>query len=67
MEAVEGSARTSGRTTLRLVASDNALPFYDVLGYTRLRGQRWEVEPGVVLPCTLMEKQTSDTRASHSA
>jgi GNAT superfamily N-acetyltransferase len=56
MAKVEDSAAGAGRRTLRLIASANARLFYEVLGYTALAPHQWEIEPGLALPCVLMEK-----------
>ncbi len=47
---------------LRLVASENARPFYEAAGYEAVEARLWEIEPGLVLPCTLMEKRALTVR-----
>jgi GNAT superfamily N-acetyltransferase len=56
MAKVEDNAVAAGRRILRLTASGNARLFYEELGYTALTPHQWEIEPGLVLPCVLMEK-----------
>jgi hypothetical protein len=46
--------------TLRLTASVNARRFYEVPGYTTLVPHEWEIYPGLVLPCMVMEKTVSE-------
>jgi putative acetyltransferase len=56
MATVEENAAAAGRMTFRLNASVNARLFYEARGHTPLSPHEWEVDPGVVLPCVLMEK-----------
>lgn len=56
MARVEDSAAAAGRMTFRLIASVNGRPFYETLGYAALAPHEWEIRPGLVLPCVLMEK-----------
>ncbi|MDP1838421.1 MAG: GNAT family N-acetyltransferase [Reyranella sp.] len=56
MAKVEDSASAAGRKDLRLIASVNARLFYEALRYTVSASHQWEIEPGLVLPCLLMEK-----------
>ncbi len=56
MAAVEENAAIAGRSVLRLVSSGNARPFYEAIGYKAVAARLWAIEPGLLLPCTLMEK-----------
>ena len=62
MAKVEESAGTADRPVLRLVASENARAFYQAIGYKAVEARFWEIDPGLVLSCTLMEKPAPAAR-----
>lgn len=54
VERLESVARDRGHDALELVASLNAVGFYRVLGYERVRPERHETSDGVELDCVRM-------------
>lgn len=54
------AARDAGLRCVELDSSLNAVPFYEALGFTRLRSLDHTLRSGVVMPCVRMTKELAD-------
>lgn len=59
----EGSALSAGRPRFDVWSSLNAVPFYQRLGYRRIRDARWPLSRGLELEYVLMRKR-ADRRSA---